>query len=141
MQLLRIVVVFACLPLVGCGGGKSLVHESTLKDDVQQFQTALMDARGTLQSVRAAAGRTKADEDEEREKPEVEITSVLQMVASSAEQLVRSAAGQPAEADAKAIQTDAQELLKKFKGKTDAAGALQGVEQLSSKTEALSAKL
>ncbi len=131
------------LAMAGCGSkGVVTPPEPTVKEFLGDFEMALMDARGTLESVQASAGKPRSNNDEEEEdKPEDQIRSVLQMVSSAAQQLAKSAAGHATESDMKAIATEAQELVKKNMGRSSPADALQGVKQLSSKAEALKAKL
>lgn len=140
-------VGIACWVLiVGCSRpGRVVVKDQSLRDFVAEFEVALADANGTLQSVEASvtkrSQRSSGQAEEEEDPPELQIRSVLQMVASSAEQVHRGAAGHAAEPDAKAILTDAQELLKKSQGRPNPTEVMQGIKQLSAKTEALKAKL
>lgn len=134
------VIGIVLLASLGCSKGHVVTKDAGLGDFLQQFELALMDARGTLESVQAAASKPK-DEGSEEDPPDVQIRSVLQMVASAAQQLHESAAGHAAEPEVKSILTDAQALLQKSQGSTNAMAALQGVQQLTTKAEALKGRM
>jgi hypothetical protein len=104
-----------------------------------------MDATGTVRSAQTTASTPKeaaeGGSDQGDDPPELQIRGALQMLKSSADQLAQSAAGHSAEADVKAIQSDAAALLQKAQGVPNASDVLQGLQQLTTKAESLKSKL
>lgn len=137
MQLRPFSVAVMLALIGGCGpGGGAVTVEPGLKDHISEFEMVLGDARGTLNSAKST--QRSGEEDD---KPQDVIAGALKMVASSAEQLARSSAGQATESDAKAILIEAQELATKSKGKADPTEPLQGLQSLATKAAAMKAKL
>lgn len=145
-RLLGCVLAIACVTAAGCGGGGAVTPtEPTLVSYLNDFQVALMDATGTVRSAQTTASTPKeaaeGGSDQGDDPPELQIRGALQMLKSSADQLAQSAAGHSAEADVKAIQSDAAALLQKAQGVPNASDVLQGLQQLTTKAESLKSKL
>jgi len=147
MDILRTAVMsIACTVLLGCsGGGEVIVTGPKVGDVLAELEEIVADARGAIRSAQSAAAnprpRTEGDEPEELEKPELVIRTAVQSVARTARQLAQTAAGRPAEADAKAILAEAEQLEKRLGANTSPAEVLQGLDLLSTMAAALRSKL
>jgi hypothetical protein len=139
MRVCLIVTVMSCL-LVGCVGGPVVVPNPGIPEAIADFEFAAEEAKGNVQSatVRLSNGSDRqSGDDEGLPTAEQEIVSAVQMVVSSAHDLVRAAAGTKQESDAKAIEADAQELLKKTSARASPAEVKLALDHLRSKAGAM----
>jgi hypothetical protein len=127
--------------VLGCGRGHQ-VNEPTLKEALATFEEAVTEVRNGLTESQRVSEVEDSDADRsERGEGDDKLARPVQAIVSAADTLAVFASGKSHEAEAKAIQADAQELAKKSAGKLTAAELDQAIGQLLSKAVALKAKL
>jgi hypothetical protein len=137
-------LAIACLFVFGCGRSATVVAQPKLADFLTELEATLGDTRGQAESLKseiAASQARSAEGDGNAAQPAQDMIGSLQAVVSAAEQFAHSAAGHPAESDAKAILADATSLLKKSQPTPNADEVVRGLEQLSSKVQSIKGKL
>ena len=121
----------------GCGRGSASAVEDPVQDSLDGMKQCLSEA---LNSVRALTQPPPKEYEEAEKKMVGPLPAALAAVVAAAKDLVDAAAGKPAEPDARAILSAAQELEAKARGASSAAAIEQGIQELRSKVAGLRAK-
>lgn len=135
----RLAAAFILFVILGCSGGTVTIEgKPGLATSLEEFEFNIGEAKGNVESAMRSAADPERDPEE---RPELEMLSAIQLVASTSVGLAELAAGKPVESEVQSIIAQSRELLKKTQTRPNYAEAIATLDKLKADAAAVRAKL